>query len=128
MGLDMMARTLAVAPATEVDFDEDGAETLWVWRKHPDLHGWMAALYQQKGGKGVDGMDGPDTFNCVPVLLTLEDLNSLELAVRCRALPRTSGFFFGESRPEDQAEDLAFIAKARAAIAAGKAVYYTSWW
>jgi hypothetical protein len=130
MGLDMMARTAAVRPAREVDFSIDGTpgETMWSWRKHPDLHGWMEALYFQKGGKGVEGMDGPATFNCVPVVLTAEDLDSLELAVRTRTLPKTAGFFFGESRPEDQADDLAFIAAARTAIAAGLTVYYTSWW
>ena len=128
MGLDMMARTTAVLPRQQVDFDEPQSQTLWSWRKHPDLHGWMEALYFQKGGKGVDGMDGEATFNCVPVMLTAEDLDSLELAVRTRSLPRTEGFFFGESRPEDQADDLQFIAAARTAIAAGLTVYYTSWW
>jgi hypothetical protein len=129
MGLDMMACTLNARPPTDVDFElTEKSGELWQWRKHPNLHGWMEALYRSKGGGGVDGMDGPDTFNCVPVLLTSEDLDSLELAVRTRTLPSTEGFFFGNSEPEDQAGDLKFIAKAREAIAAGKFVYYTSWW
>jgi hypothetical protein len=40
----------------------------------------------------------------------------------------TTGFFFGESRPEEKQDDLDFIQKARAAIADGKKVFYTSWW
>jgi hypothetical protein len=132
MGLDMMARTVDVRPDSDVDFDlneyMECSEPLHEWRKHPDLHGWMAELYRSKGGKGQDGMDGPHTFNCVPVLLTSEDLDSLEIAVRFRMLPHTEGFFFGESEPEDQTGDLEFIRKARAVIADGKFVFYTSWW
>lgn len=130
MGLDMMARTLDVRPPTDTDFDEEVArsEPLHTWRKHPDLHGWMEALYFKKGGKGEDGMDGPRTFNCVPVLIESADLDNLEKAVRKRKLPHTEGFFFGASVPEDQEGDLEFIAKARAAIAEGKFVFYTSWW
>lgn len=42
----------------------------------------------------------------------------------------TPGFFFGDDEiyPEDITETKAFIEKARAAIAAGLAVFYDSWW
>ena len=129
MGLDMMARTLRTRPGKDVDFEAGKeSEELWQWRKHPDLHGWMEALWRRKGGQGEPGMDGPNTFNCVPVLLEATDLDALETAVKEGTLPPTSGFFFGHSGPGDAAGDLKFIAKARAAIAAGKFVYYTSWW
>jgi hypothetical protein len=52
----------------------------------------------------------------------------LEAAVRGEALPETTGFFFGESTPEHQADDLEFIAAARTAIGAGLTVFYDSWW
>ena len=45
-----------------------------------------------------------------------------------RRLPKTTGFFFGESDGSEQEDDLEFIAKAREALAADKFVYYTSWW
>ena len=125
----MMARTLTARPAKDVDFEADEeSEKLWQWRKHPDLHGWMEELWLRKGGQGHEGMDGPNTFNCVPVLLEAADLDALETAVREGALPHTEGFFFGRSGPEDVSGDLEFVAKARAAIAEGKFVYYTSWW
>lgn len=41
-------------------------------------------------------------------------------------LPKTSGFFFGESCPEDKLHDLRFIKTARQAIRDGYPVY-TSW-
>ena len=69
-----------------------------------------------------------DSFNCVNVALTLEDLDRLETDVLNRDLPKTSGFFFGQSYAEDQADDLKFIGKARAAISEEKTVYYSSWW
>ena len=131
MGLDMYAFTLAERPAKDVDFLEEGSavgEALFYWRKHPDLHGWMAALYFEKGGKGVDGFDGPGTFNCCPLVLDPGDLDKLEKAVLSDALPHTEGFYFGASHPRNKAATLEFIAKARNAITEGKTVYYTSWW
>ena len=89
-------------------------------RKHPNLHGWMEHLYRAKGGTAED-------FNCVNLQLDAADLDALEHAVRSRTLPPTTGFFFGltGAAPED---DLAFITRARDALARGEAVYYTSWW
>lgn len=124
MGLDMYAFSApATAIAQDVDFEtkELAASELHYWRKHPNLHGWMEQLYIAKGGAQA-------TFNCVPVRLTPEDLDALELAIRSGDLPPTSGFFFGESDGSEIEDDLAFIAKAREAIAAGLAVFYDSWW
>lgn len=125
MGLDMYAYTAPsdlIGASTDVDVDAlRGVERLHYWRKHPNLHGWMEALYRSKGGKA-------EVFNLVSVRLTAEDLDALERAIREDRLPETTGFFFGESRPEEKAEDLAFITKARAALGEGKAVLYDSWW
>jgi hypothetical protein len=41
---------------------------------------------------------------------------------------KTDGFFFGKSNGSEQEDDLAFVAKARKAIAAGQTVFYSSWW
>lgn len=122
MGLDMYARKTKTAPSTAVDFEiGEGHEEFHYWRKHPNMHGWMEALYRQKGGTDKD-------FNVAPVVLTIEDIERLEADVTGDHLPKTSGFFFGSSTPRDKADDLEFIAKAKQEIADGYTVYYTSWW
>ena len=120
MGLDMYAYKTLDTIDTPVDFGVATALQLHYWRKHPNLHGWMEALYREKGGE--------QEFNCVPVLLTAEDLDQLEADLRAGELPPTSGFFFGESDGSENEDDLAFVAAAREAIAAGWSVYYNSWW
>ena len=124
MGLDMYAFTTNFKPKTPVDFriaDDVATKELYYWRKHPNLHGWMEQLYRSKGGVNSD-------FNGDTVTLTLADLDALEAAVRENQLPETTGFFFGESRPEERDGDFEFIDKARAAIVQGLTVYYDSWW
>ena len=121
MGLDMYAFTRRQQPASPVDFEPGEVEELHYWRKHPNLHGWMEQLYRDKGGN-------KDSFNCVNVLLAAEDLDRLEADIRRNALPPTSGFFFGASDGTEIDDDLRFIANAREAMAAGLAVFYTSWW
>ena len=120
MGLDMYAMTIDHAPASPVDFQAQNAVELHYWRKHPNLHGWMAELYTAKGGK--------QDFNCAPVVLAPADLDRLEADIRAGNLPHTAGFFFGKTDGSETADDLTFIAKARAAIANGKTVFYDSWW
>ena len=121
MGLDMYAFSTAnTIPDTDFEEPQD-AELIAQWRKHPNLHGWMEALYDYKGGKA-------QSFNCVALKLEPMDIAALETFVLGDALPHTTGFFFGESLPEDKQDDIAFIAAARQAFSEGKSVYYTSWW
>ena len=129
MGLDMYAWSVKAEDAVN-DFDikcgTDGrmkVNEFFYWRKHHDLHGWMERMYRAKGGT-------KESFNCVPVRLTKEDLDNLEIDLRKQALPETTGFFFGNNPPDDEslARDLEFIQKARDIIASGDAVYYDSWW
>jgi len=129
MGLDMYAWRVKAEDAIG-DFEiarneEDSAkvEELYYWRKHHDLHGWMERLYRAKGGT-------KESFNCVQVRLTMDDLNLLETAVLTNQLPVTEGFFFGTNPPDawSMEQDMAFISKAKVAIASGDAVYYDSWW
>ncbi len=120
MGLDMYAYKTLDTIDSPVDFSVATALELHYWRKHANLHGWMQSLYYEKGGQ--------HEFNCVPVVLTTEDLLRLEQDVLGGELPVTGGFFFGESDGSETADDLAFIAAARLAIAQGYAVYYDSWW
>ncbi len=104
----------------------DEKHEIFYWRKHPDLHGWMKKLYAEKGGKhlGDEPDHWADDFNTVPVVVDSVDLDRLEVDMECGQLPRTTGFFFGASRPEHVEMTREFITKARAAIAAGKTVYY----
>ncbi len=121
MGLDMYAFTTTEPVEHLVDFEAKHVTELHYWRKHPNLHGWMEQLYRDQGGD-------EDSFNCVPVVLTLDDLDRLEAAIKANELPHTSGFFFGESDGTEVDDDLAFVAKAREAIGQGLTVFYDSWW
>jgi len=124
-------------PTKEVDFhdeiygkDKDGeidygntivkTEEVAYWRKHPDLHGWMQKLYEEKGGEDK-------SFNGDVVVLTLADLDRLEDDILGENLPKTSGFFFGESGGISL-QDLQFVLDARKAIQEGDTVFYDSSW
>jgi hypothetical protein len=120
MGLDMYAMITTQQLDREVDFEVQNAGELHYWRKHPNLHGWMEQLYYDKGGV--------QDFNCVPVVLTLDDLQQLEAAIVHHELPETAGFFFGRTQGDEYEDDLQFIEKARKAIADGYTVFYDSWW
>ena len=126
MGLDMYAYRVKKEHAIsdfEYESDQDPAEDLAYWRKFNALHGWMEDLYRFKGGD-------KESFNCVGVRLTLEDLNMLEEDLRDNQLEPRSGFFFGEQTiyPEDIEATEKFIVDAKQAIADGFEVYYDSWW
>lgn len=125
MGLDMYAFSTKAKPKSEVDFETNNfqPEEIHYWRKHPNLHGWMQNLYDEKGGTS-------DSFNGDCVVLTNDDLDCLEHDLKQWDLPDTSGFFFGtdENNEEELKDDLEFVEKAREAIKDGKTVYYTSWW
>ena len=133
----MYAQRMKFTPTKEVDFNDelygkskDGeidyenqivkTEEVAYWRKHPDLHGWMENLYREKGGR-------EQSFNGDPVMLTLADLDRLEDDILEVNLPKTTGFFFGESGGISL-KDLQFVLEARKAIQEGDTVYYDSSW
>ncbi len=137
MGLDMHAYRMKFTPSKEVDFSEEifgrddrgeldyenpivVAKEIAYWRKHPDLHGWMENLYREKGGR-------EKSFNGDLVVLTLADLDRLEEDILRKNLPKTTGFFFGESG-EISLKDLEFVLEARKAIQEGDTVFYDSSW
>ena len=136
MGLDMYAyATRDLAPASDVDFvvsDDASPEEIYYWRKHPDLHGWMQRLYTAKGGTDAD-------FNCVNLRLREEDLLSLRNHIRMKMLPKTTGFFFGQSDGSESDDDLKFVETALglvrhrvvlplARVQVGEIVYYRAWY
>jgi hypothetical protein len=147
MGLDQYA--YAVRPHKDnTDFewvwsDEvqpengEGVTEIAYWRKHPNLEGFMSALFARKNeeqGNPVQPQEdgwfvGEVMFNCQPLRLTLNDLKELESAIRGEQLPETTGFFFGDNSDDHYREDdLAFIAKAKEAILQDMEIYYYSWW
>lgn len=127
MGLDMYAHSMPKDDSRPpVDFDvnlldQDCAPRIHYWRKHPNLHGWMAALYAEKGGVSED-------FNVNTVELTPADIDALERDILENRLPETSGFFFGATTGEERDDDLEFIRKCREEFAAGRSVAYYAWW
>ena len=62
---------------------------LGYWRKHPDLHGYIINAF----AKGVD--------DCREIELTADRLRQIIDAVKAKKLPKTTGFFFGESQLTD---------------------------
>ncbi len=98
-------------------------QELAYWRKHPNLQGWMEALYRAKGGT--------DEFNCVEIELTWEDVDMLEYDIKNGHISnlQTKGFFFG--RPSDdyyKEHDLKFCIDAKAELFLGRKVFYNSSW
>jgi hypothetical protein len=92
------------------------------WRKHPNLHGWMERLAEQK-------KLSYDSFNGIEMELTAEDLDELERAVTHRQLPSTRGFFFGDNSDQHYHDsDLAFVKAARTEMFMGLKVFYNSSW
>ena len=135
MGLDMYAYVAARAGQEEDYYQQNLDENLEsvskprelaYWRKHPNLHGWMEELWRSKNDLG--GVDDP-MFNGVELELTWDDLNQLEKDIKEGNLPSTAGFFFGNDSDEYyQAQDLQFVADAKAEVFLGLKVFYNSSW
>jgi hypothetical protein len=58
---------------------------LGYWRKHPNLHGFIVQTFR----------DGED--DCRPIELDRDNVEAIMDAIKSRQLPKTEGFFFGES-------------------------------
>ena len=141
MGLDMYAYVAARA-GQQAEF-YDGSEwdpdhkeqrnpnvnkprEIAYWRKHPNLHGWMARLWLAREG---NELREADNFNGIELELDADDLDLLEYVIKERELPGTSGFFFGNDADDYYYEDdLKFIQMARAELFLGLKVFYNSSW
>jgi hypothetical protein len=117
MGLDMYAKA-----KKDMANKEEKAIDIAYWRKFNALHGWMEDLYKEQGGL--------EEFNCIPLVLTNNDLKKLKQACSDKTLEYRAGFFWGNGEPdEDDYNDiLAFISEARSYMLDGYTVYYDSWW
>ena len=110
MGLDMYLEGV----------NEDGTKNeLGYWRKHPDLHGFFVKEF----AGGVD--------ECQKIPLTVDDLKKALNATVENTLPSTSGFFFGESQPEDCAETIKILSEAIKWVSEdgfARTIYYQASW
>ena len=141
MGLDMYAYVAARAGQQEefykgAEWDNEIKDHLnpnvnrpreiAYWRKHPNLHGWMARLWLAREGNELRELDN---FNGIELELDADDLELLEYVVKARELPGTSGFFFGNDADDYYYnDDLKFIQMARAEMFMGFKVFYNSSW
>ena len=98
-----------------------GEEVVY-WRKHPDIHGWMKNLFFEKGGQTESD------FNHDIVWLTEEDVLQLKKDIENDELPRTSGFFFGDSDGRLKETEIERVDLMLNALSKGSLIYYTSSW
>lgn len=120
MGLDMYAYFVEEEKCgdSQTDVNTDYLSDDAYWGGFYQLHNWMKALYQKKGGKD-------DEFNCASVRLNLEDLDALETELN------GPNFLMWSNEPVYPHQVLSareFIERARSAIHEGKVVLYSSWW
>jgi hypothetical protein len=74
---------------------------LGYWRKHPDLHGYIVKTFAKNG---ID--------DCEEIELSADNIRDIIRAIKAKALPKTSGFFFGESDGSEYDEDLKILNEA----------------
>jgi len=140
MGLDQYAYVAAKAKQREEFYEQEGLtfdgkdwvvpeggierpRELAYWRKHPNLHGWMQRLWENKCGTSE--------FNGDELELTWEDIELLEQDILNGTVAKlgTRGFFFGDPADDYYREqDLAFVRNAKAELFLGLRVFYNSSW
>jgi hypothetical protein len=87
----------------------------------------MENLWQRQGRPGAES--DTNTFNGIELELTWEDLMDLEYDIAHKALPSTTGFFFGDdSDSYYKKQDQEFIREAKADLLCGLKVFYNSSW
>ena len=132
MGLDQY---MYIASKAGTDYNDPSRQDLGYRRKHPNLQGWMEALWLDKGRPCLHGV-GQDneydaTFNGIEVELTWDDVDQLERDIKSGVVSNlgTTGFFFGN--PSDDyyyEDDLKFCVDAKAELFLGRRVFYNSSW
>ena len=100
-------------------------EEIGYWRKHANLQGYMQNLAVEK--KVVETVND---FNCIDLELSKNDVENVIDAIVSNDLPRTSGFFFGESYGDEaeKQQDLVAFDDALTFCRDGWKVYYRCWW
>lgn len=99
--------------------EDNSSKELGYWRKHPNLHGFIVQTF-------ADGVD-----ECQPIPLTAKDLERILEATKADTLPHTTGFFFGQSYPEQKQDTIQIITEAlewlNKAKPGRKVIYQASW-
>ena len=125
MGLDQYAyKVKRVRRLTDFGYPKNAVadKDFDYWRKFYGLQIWMENLYREKGGKKIN-------FNCVPLRLTLQDLERLDRDSNEDDFYKDHYCETLEEEKEYEGEHLkAFIQNAKQALFEGYAVYYNSWW
>lgn len=100
----------------------------FIWRKHAKLQAFMEELYYARAG------DGAESFICVELALTVENVETLEALVVAVKLPTFEGGFFFEPQWQDESaqdykeQDLKFCKWAAAVLETRQQVIYCSCW
>lgn len=122
MGLDQYL----LAVKENLNGSEDNEiEKVWTWRKHSDLQGYMEKLAIKK-----EIVKTKEEFNCIDLELTKEDIKDIKNAITEDDLPRTTGFFFGQSYRDssESEEDLIAFDNALSLQQIGFKIIYSCWW
>ena len=115
MGLDMYLY------AKKKGVNENMVE-IGYWRKHPDLHNYIAKLYYEPGGKA-------EVFNCVKYTLCKDQIEKIIALSKNRKLPKsTGGYFFGETIDSDNDSTISIFNIALDYIKKDYEFIYDSWW
>lgn len=115
--------------------DRESMEEIGYWRKHADLHGFVESLWEKAGCPGADErhqdpMFG-SLFNCIPFELTEEHIQQIIECSERRSFgdaDGTTGFFFGQTFPEDHDKTIEIMKHALELKKEGKRIFYDSWW
>jgi hypothetical protein len=120
--------------------EKDGEDPIEIGylRKHSAIHGWMEDLWRSRGCPLPEKWDeerraehADNEFNCVPLELSLKDVNAIMKAIRGNKLEPREGFFFNSGyRDEQEAkkEELEIFKEAKRYIGLGYKTMYDSWW
>jgi hypothetical protein len=131
MGLDQYlyaASENTTAQDLYADDNPDAREEIGYWRKHADLQGHIEQLWNDAGCPGNDTQQG---FNCIPFELSEEQLEHILECSKKQSFglaDGTTGFFFGETRPESHEETVEIVERALKLKHEGKRIFYYSWW
>jgi hypothetical protein len=118
MGLDMYIQADADMPEHVETYEVWKARELAYWRKHPNLHGFIIREF----AAGVD--------ECQDIPLDAAAIERILVASEADALPETSGFFFGQSCPEDKENTREKLSRVLEWLKAnpGKKIHYRASW
>jgi predicted metallo-beta-lactamase superfamily hydrolase len=125
MGLDQYLYAVGKDVPIHGFIDNEDVEEITYWRKHADLQGYVASLAQER--LNID----PEDFNCKAIELTEEDILAI---LECSEIgsfgpyDKTTGFFFGQTYPEDHVRTAQVMKDALKYIKDGKKIIYTSDW